>query len=740
MILFLVGTVFVTVWLLKQEQIYKQGAASNIPFITRGGASLYSGSTKFIFSGTNMHWLGLKDNNGGTYPTQFEIDDAMATAQELGATAVRSHTLGISVGCPKCIEPSLHTWNDGAFGSIDYAIASARKHNIRLIIPLTDNWRYYHGGKHTFTDWEHDSNEDDFYTNTNPAILSDFKEYISHVLTHVNQFTGIALKDDPTILAWETGNELQNKTTTWNDAWTQTIASYIKTIDTNHLVSDGHQSSQGDHVQLTTSQLQIPNVDMYSGHYYPVNDTFLKNDALLAQQANKIYYVGEYDWTDQDVTPAQATITQDKTTFQSGVASARIDITTNKPNPSDYYYVQLTQQSFSIPANTPATVSFYAKGSTANIVQVALQNTAAPYTVYTKQNVTLDSTWKQYSITYTPTQIASSVALHFNVASTQGSIWLDAVSVSAGGANLLTNTSFETTGASWLSPWTFKLATPTGDTLSTFLSTIESTPGISGDLLWEVYGHNPIHGYDTGDRYTLLYPGLTSDMKTRAQLIRSHAYTRSGSTPVPAHMLPQAPLLNSVTGDSHSISIDWRGSAGASSYTLFHTIDNGATWVSLATGLSDLSVPFTVNTPFTGSYKLVPMNLDGKPGDSSNSFPFIATPAATPTTIPTKIPTQALPKPTTTTAPKPIALSISSPLNNAKVKKSTKITLNSLASKTITKVSFYSNNTLVCTITKLPFTCSWLVPSAANKKYTFKAIGTSGKTTITSPSISVTSY
>lgn len=34
------------------------------------------------------------------------------------------------------------------------------------------------------------------------------QNYIVNFVTHVNSYTGVAYKDDPTIIAWETGNEL----------------------------------------------------------------------------------------------------------------------------------------------------------------------------------------------------------------------------------------------------------------------------------------------------------------------------------------------------------------------------------------------------------------------------------------------------------------------------------------------------------------------------------------------------
>src|SRR5690349_2973555 len=140
-------------------------------FVTRSGLQLQLNGQAFRFAGANMYWLGLDENVGGLdYPTHFRVDDAFATAEAMSATVVRAHTLGISVGCPLCVEPSLGVFV--ALAHIDYAIKSARDHHIHLIIPLTDNYRYYHGGKHTFTDWRHLSNEDLFYSN--PTVISDF--------------------------------------------------------------------------------------------------------------------------------------------------------------------------------------------------------------------------------------------------------------------------------------------------------------------------------------------------------------------------------------------------------------------------------------------------------------------------------------------------------------------------------------------------------------------------------------
>lgn len=69
------------------------------------------------------------------------------------------------------------------------------------------------------------------------------------VLTRVNNFTGVAYKDEPTIFAWELMNEprvpsdLSGKTM---QAWVTLMSSYVKSIDDKHMVEIGLEGFYGD--------------------------------------------------------------------------------------------------------------------------------------------------------------------------------------------------------------------------------------------------------------------------------------------------------------------------------------------------------------------------------------------------------------------------------------------------------------------------------------------------------------
>jgi mannan endo-1,4-beta-mannosidase len=284
-------------------------------FVTRQGGALTirnNGVTMGHFAGANVSWLGLLENptssgDGIHYPSHAEVDAVMNDAQAMSANVLR--TFGaLSVGCSLCIEPSLGVFNDGtngkpnAFDSLDYAIAAAKSRDIRFIMPLVDNAANYIGGKLTYLAWRNitaDSVGSQFFTDS--VVRQDFKDHISAVLNHVNPYTGLAYKNEPTIMAWETGNELSIYPTAWNNsAWTGHIANYIKTtLGSRQLVADGHYGIYTIEATLDTASLQLLNVDMYSNHAYdnyrPPQE--IVNESNVVHSYGKVYFLGEYSWT-----------------------------------------------------------------------------------------------------------------------------------------------------------------------------------------------------------------------------------------------------------------------------------------------------------------------------------------------------------------------------------------------------------------------------------------------------------
>ncbi len=586
-------------------------------FITRSGSQLLLSGQHFRFTGANIYWLGLSDvaltsggqsiptsTNGLYYPSRWAINDVLSTAKEMGMTVVRSLYLGINVGDPLSVCPSLSAVLDNqpnltAFNTIDYAIYQAGQLGIRLIIPFVNNYYYSNMGKRTFTNWRGITSggqganwqveEQVFFTNG--QIISDLQKYIALFLNRVNQFNGLAYKNDPTIMAWETGNEIDPPS-----SWTTTIASYIKSIDSNHLVMDGSYINNTDpaNATFTSDQLNNASVDIVSNHFYPTYNRIAANDAAQAAgispsfpNANppKVYMIGEYDWTYTPVASATASI--DAATAPGGYGQSVKLVVTGATNAA--YRVQLLQP-LNEGSNAPSSTlmggatyvfSFYAKatGNISNrIMGSAIQMTAAPYSVYGTIQAALTSFWQQFRVTFVVSQTDSTAALAFNVGDAVDTTWITGVSLVQQGhaTNLVQNPNFAVSTNFTSLPWVFHLPLMTASNdLQDFLHNgVEVNPAISGACLWSLMPHFDTYGFCIqSDGFSMYYPnghvaGLnqTVDQPERMQIIRSHGYKMQGFSSTPGALIVKAPALTVTSGNPNIIT--WTGVVGANAYVL----------------------------------------------------------------------------------------------------------------------------------------------------------------------------
>ena len=293
--------------------------ASAQAFIQRSGTQLTLDGVPFRYSGPNLEWLGLEgygphDPAGPRLPSHFEIDDAFATAAEMGARVVRAQTIGDTVGCPLCIEPSLGSFNAAAFASSDYALSVAAKNHMRLIIPLIgDCATCAGGGIGQFLAWTGKRSFTDFFAD--PTVIAAYERHIDAVLNHRNTITGVLYRDDPTIMAWENCNMcgIFVQLTGGGEAglgkvaaWSETIGAHIKQVDHKHLYLDTTGIFPG-----YPRILDNPSVDLFTFEMYPHWDallgggqsttaaTFSKYAAAVGGHG-KVFIVNEFGWDRTD--------------------------------------------------------------------------------------------------------------------------------------------------------------------------------------------------------------------------------------------------------------------------------------------------------------------------------------------------------------------------------------------------------------------------------------------------------
>jgi mannan endo-1,4-beta-mannosidase len=261
-------------------------------FVTRSASGLTVAGRPFRFGGANIEWLGLEgygpaDPAGPHYPNHFEIDDALATARELGARVVRSQTMGDSVGCELCLEPQLGKFNPAAFEPIDYALVSARRNGIKLVPTIVGDDARAGGAGCVYLRWRGIAVPNCSLVNmapfwTDETVRADVEQHIDAVLNHVNRYTGVAYKDDPTILGWDLLNGGDSPR-----PWTRTIVEHLRTIDRRHLVLSSAWNAL------------IPGVDVCVAFVYPHWKqplSSLRDELQACRSARKPFVAYEYGW------------------------------------------------------------------------------------------------------------------------------------------------------------------------------------------------------------------------------------------------------------------------------------------------------------------------------------------------------------------------------------------------------------------------------------------------------------
>jgi mannan endo-1,4-beta-mannosidase len=216
-------------------------------------------------------------------------------------------------------------YNEQQFALFDYVIESAKAHDVRLI-PVFENYWEAYGGIDTRLKWEglsggHPGRRAFFDKTKCPGCFTGYKNYVSYALNRTNHYSGIKYKDEPTIFAWELMNEPrhqdasadENKSGKTLRAWVDEMGSFIKGIDSKHLLGtglEGHESRYGfggDEGNPFVYIHQSPYIDFTSAHPYPTEEwanlDLAKTKTLIRawindshQVVGKPFFMGEFNF------------------------------------------------------------------------------------------------------------------------------------------------------------------------------------------------------------------------------------------------------------------------------------------------------------------------------------------------------------------------------------------------------------------------------------------------------------
>ncbi|KAG2245976.1 hypothetical protein Bca52824_085604 [Brassica carinata] len=252
-------------------------AASRDGFVSRKGVQFILDGKPFYANGFNAYWLTYEATDPAT---RFKITYAFQNATSRGLTVAR--TWGFRDGGYRALQTAPGRYDELTFQGLDFAIAEAKRLGIKMIITFVNNYSDF-GGRKQYVEWAKSqgqvaNSEDDFYTN--PLVKQFFKNHVKTMVDRVNTFTKIAYKDEPTIMAWELMNEPQckadpsGKTLT---AWIGEMATYVKSLDSKHLLSTGLEGFYGDSspqrkASLNPVAANVLGTDFIANHFFDAID------------------------------------------------------------------------------------------------------------------------------------------------------------------------------------------------------------------------------------------------------------------------------------------------------------------------------------------------------------------------------------------------------------------------------------------------------------------------------------
>jgi mannan endo-1,4-beta-mannosidase len=285
-------------------------------FVTRSGTGFVMDGEPFYFMGTNAYWAdGLSST---------DLTSLFSQMNSAGMKVLRIFAWSDNVGGAE--DSSLQYWsgstntpNPSAFAKqIDPVVAAAEAAGIKLVVPMIGNW----GASISLyiQQWLGSSaTHDTFYSNAN--IVASYKKYVNFF---VNRY-----KSSPAIFAWElineprcTGDDNRGASSACDTAmitsWVSTMSSYIKSIDSAHMVTLGDEgwfstnAGYGDGYDYGgtigidwISNLELSSIDYGTIHLYPAGwgqtdawgSTWIDQHATWAKTIGKPVVLEEFGTT-----------------------------------------------------------------------------------------------------------------------------------------------------------------------------------------------------------------------------------------------------------------------------------------------------------------------------------------------------------------------------------------------------------------------------------------------------------
>ncbi|MEH0153283.1 hypothetical protein V6R21_04000 [Limibacter armeniacum] len=231
-------------------------------FVRTQNTQFVVGNKPYYFVGTN-YWYGITLGMAGEKGDRERLNRELDQMQKMGITNLR--ILASSEGAadaPWRVQPAVQTaagvYDEQVLEGLDYLLVQMRKRGMKGVMVLNNFWAWS-GGMVQYLEWSgkgpvpypfdgsHSWNEYISYAKqfyTDKGAMQQFEAFLAMLINRTNSINGKAYKEDPTIMAWQLANEPRGYDQ--REAylkWVDHTASYIKSLDSKHLVCIGTEGN-----------------------------------------------------------------------------------------------------------------------------------------------------------------------------------------------------------------------------------------------------------------------------------------------------------------------------------------------------------------------------------------------------------------------------------------------------------------------------------------------------------------
>ncbi|KAL3156379.1 hypothetical protein ABBQ38_000693 [Trebouxia sp. C0009 RCD-2024] len=247
----------------------------------------------FFFTGCNSYYLMTR---AAEPSLRQQVLDVLDDAKAAGVRVVRTWAFNDGKEW-NALQPAPGQFDERVFSGLDFVLAEAGRRGLKLILALTNYWTPF-GGMTQYVKWSCErrgcastDRAQAFYADRHCQDI--FQNFLVTITSRTNTYTGVPYRDDPAILAWSLANEPRCEGDFSGSSlqeWIDTTAEFLKSLDSNHLVTVGSEGFLGsstpdllpDNPYDTMNQgcdflrnHQSPSIDFATIHLWP--DSWLKN-------------------------------------------------------------------------------------------------------------------------------------------------------------------------------------------------------------------------------------------------------------------------------------------------------------------------------------------------------------------------------------------------------------------------------------------------------------------------------